>query len=100
MFVVIARESRPDAAYWPGRRFLAAVDAVVWPFALALLVLHQPGIEGLVRPAFVLASLSAVFRVLCAVFSNHRYHFTTWWCARLLALLLVVWATVKMSLPT
>lgn len=99
MFVVIAREPKPDAAYWPGRRLLAAADAVLWPFALALLVLQLPSSEGLVRPAFAIATLCAFFRVLSAVLANHRYRFTTWWCVRALGLLLVVGVVMKVALP-
>ncbi|MFG6432879.1 hypothetical protein [Roseateles sp. LYH14W] len=100
MFVVIARELRPDAAYWPCRRLLAAIDAVAWPFALLLLVLHVPAADGLVRPAVAVATLCAAFRLCSAVLVNHRYRFTTWRWARLVALLLVVWAVMKLALPT
>ena len=48
MWVLFARAPPPDAAYWPGRRWLAAVDAVAWP-ATAWSVLSQvPGEGGLV----------------------------------------------------
>lgn len=55
MFVLVRREPKPDASYWPGRRLLAAVDAVAWPFGLAMLVALTPATEGLVRPALAVA---------------------------------------------
>ena len=37
MWLLVAREPRPDAPDWPGRRLLAAVDAVAWPLLWVLL---------------------------------------------------------------
>lgn len=100
MFVVITREPTLDMPYWPGRRLLAAVDAVAWPFGVALPVLPVEGGAGLVRPALIIATLCALFRFVGAVFANHRYRFTTWWCLRGAAVLVLVWAVMKLSLPT
>jgi len=99
MFVLIAREPRPDAAYWPGRRLLAAIDAVVWPFALAVWVMRAPAAAGLVRPVVVVAVLIGALRLATAVFANHRYRFTTWVWARLVAGLILVGAVMKLALP-
>ena len=38
MWLLVAREPRPDAPDWPGRRLLAAVDAVIWPLMWVLLI--------------------------------------------------------------
>jgi hypothetical protein len=99
MFVLIAREPKPDASPWPGRRLLAAVDAVAWPFCLALLFLQVPAAEPLVRPALAVATLCAALRFCGAVFANHRYRFTTWWCVQVGLVLLLVWAVMKLALP-
>lgn len=99
MFVVIAREPTPDAAYWPGRRLLAAMDAVVWPIVGVLLVLQMPTTPSLLQPAAAVATLWGILRVLTAVFENHRYRFTTWFAAKVLALLLVVGLAMKLVLP-
>lgn len=100
MIVLIAREPKPDAPYWPGRRLLAAIDAVAWPFVLVLLLARVPAAGGLMRLAVVVvATLCAAFRLYSAVLVNHRYRFTTWWCARLVALLLFVGVVMKLSLP-
>ena len=64
MWLLVAREPRPDAPDWPGRRMLAAVDAVVWPLLWVLLVRHAPEPVGLVGP-FVTAM--AVLLVLSSV---------------------------------
>ena len=48
MWQLVAREPRPDAPEWPGRRLLAAVDAVVWPLMWVLLIQHAPQPLGLI----------------------------------------------------
>ena len=50
MWLLVAREPRPDAPEWPGRRLLAAVDAVAWPLMWVLLIRQVPGPAGLVGP--------------------------------------------------
>lgn len=99
MFVVIAREPKPDAVYWPGRRLLASMDAVVWPILAALLVLQAPTAEGLLRPVVAVVVLWAGLRVCTAVFANHRYRFTTWLATKMVAVLLVVGLVMKLALP-
>jgi len=79
MWILSTRAPRPDAAYWPGRRFLAAVDALLWPglwLAVLLCGPFETGSVGVV--AGVAVVVSAVGRVRCAVFRNERYRFTTW----------------------
>lgn len=79
MWLLVAREPRPDAPYWPGRRWLAAVDAVVWPLLWVMLIRQAPEPVGLVGPfvaaVAVLCGLGRLHRALCV---NHRYWFTTW----------------------
>lgn len=89
MWMLLARTPPPDAPYWPGRRWLAAVDAVAWPAAAWVVLSYIAGQGGLAL-AFVLALvvLSAARRLSTALLANHRYHFTTWRWGRVLA-----WAT-------
>ena len=79
MWILFTPVPRPDAPYWPGRRRLAALDAIVWPAGWALVVAQAPmpmGIVGLVITAS--AALFAVSRLLRALLRNERYRFTTW----------------------
>jgi hypothetical protein len=97
MWLLVAREPRPDAPDWPGRRWLAAVDAAGWPLAWVLLLgrLPEPGVVG---PLFMaLAVLSAIGRVHQAVWVNHRYWFTTWRWGRIAAGLLLIGGVLKVA---
>ncbi|MCE9658261.1 MAG: hypothetical protein K8R60_06840 [Burkholderiales bacterium] len=79
MWILFARSPRPDAAYWPGRRFLAGVDALVWPglwLAAALCGPFDTGSVGTVAGVGLVAS--ALSRLRCALLRNERYRFTTW----------------------
>jgi hypothetical protein len=99
MWMLFARAPPPDAPYWPGRRWLAAVDAVAWP-GVAWSVLSQVrGGGGLVLP-FVTALLVvlAALRLFTALLANHRYHFTTWRWSRVLAWLVAVGVLLKLGL--
>ena len=100
MWVLFARAPPPDAPYWPGRRWLAAVDAVAWPSAGWVALSQVPGQRGLVL-AFVMALLvvSASRRLFTAMLANHCYHFTTWRWGRMLAWMLVVGMLMKLGLP-
>lgn len=98
MIVFVQREPRPDAPSWPGRRLLAAIDAVAWPLGWAILV-HQIldlG-KGGSMVTFV-AMLFALYRLSGALFTNHRYWFTTWWVVRVVALLLLCGVVMKLAL--
>ncbi len=99
MWLLVAREPRPDAPDWPGRRLLAAVDAVIWPLLWVLLVRHVPGPAGLVG-VFVtaLAVLLGLGRLRRALWVNHRYWFTTWRWGKVLGAMLLIGAVMKMSL--
>jgi multisubunit Na+/H+ antiporter MnhE subunit len=100
MWMVSARAPPPDAAYWLGRRWLAAVDAVVWP-AAAWSVLNQVPGPGQLVLAFVtaLVIVSVARRLLTALLANHCNHFTTWRWGRVLAWMMVVGALLKLWLP-
>ena len=93
MWILFARAPAPDAAYWPGRRWLAALDAAAWP-AIALWVLaHVPGEAGIILPvASVSLALATLMRLRTALWLNQRYRFTTWKLGRVaVALLAVGW---------
>jgi len=91
VFLVIVREPRPDAAYWPGRRWLAAVDAVCWPAGWIYLVRQVPVPTGIVGAVIVaIAVLCALSRLGRALYVNHRYWFTTWRWGRVVGAVLLV----------
>ena len=98
MWMLVARTPRPDASYWPGRRWLAALDAVGWPAAWTLAVAHAPmptGVVGMVVIAW--AAWGALGRLHRALWNNQRYRFTTWRWGRVVAALLVLGFAMKLS---
>jgi hypothetical protein len=99
MWLLVAREPRPDAPDWPGRRLLAAVDAVAWPLMWMLLIQQVPGPAGLVGPFVtalaVLLGLGRLHRALCV---NHRYWFTTWRWGKVLGAMLLIGAVLKIAM--
>ena len=99
MWLLVAREPRPDAPVWAGRRWLAAVDAVAWPAAWVVLVHHVPAPVGVVGPfvtaVAVMSALGRLHRALCV---NHRYWFTTWRWARIVAGLWLMGMVMKLAL--
>ena len=100
MWLLVAREPRPDAPYWPGRRWLAAVDAAMWPLLWVLLFSHAPKPVGLVGPFVAgVALLCALGRLHRALWVNHRYWFTTWLWGRIAAALMLMGVVLKLSLP-
>jgi len=98
ILVVIPREPRPDAPYWPGRKVLASLDAVGWPLAWVVVAYQIPDVGRGVNMVVFVAVLCAVFRLSGAIFANHRYWFTTWWVLRALAVLLLVGFVMKLAL--
>ena len=86
MFLLISREPHPDFAYWPGRRVLAALDALAWPATAAVVVVASPLNVGAFGAAmFVVAAYLGVRRFCRALLMNQV---TTWvWGKRLVALL-------------
>ena len=96
MWVVIRRAPRQDASYWPGRRWLALIDALAWPIGCAFAIVRAPfdtGVVGLVAMSFAL--FVAARRCHTALFRNERYMFTTRVLALPLAILSVVGAAAK-----
>ena len=99
MWLLVAREPRPDAPDWPGRRLLAAIDAVVWPLLWVWVFRHAPAPVGLVEPfVTAMAVLFGLVRLHRALWVNHRYWFTTWRWGRVAAALLVVGAELKVTM--
>jgi hypothetical protein len=99
MWLLVAREPRPDAPVWPGRRLLAAVDAVIWPLMWVLLVRNAPQPMGLIGPFITaLAVLIGLGRLHRAVWVNQRYWFTTWRWGKVLASMMVIGAVLKLSM--
>ena len=99
MWILFAHAPRPDAVVWPGRRLLAAIDAIVWPAVVLWALLSVPGASGVTRPVLgTIAVLAAFPRLRRALWSNQRYRFTTWWVVRLLAVLLMIGVVLRLSL--
>ena len=99
MWIMFARAPAPDVAYWPGRRWLAAMDAVAWPAIVFALLLRVPGATGVVLPVVGVAfGWAALARLHTAVWANHRYRFTTWRWGRIVLMLLVVGLAIKLAL--
>lgn len=99
MWLLVAREPRPDAPEWPGRRLLAAVDAVAWPLMWVLLSRQVSGPAGLIGPFITaMAVLMGLARLHRALWVNHRYWFTTWRWGKVLASMLLIGAVLKLSM--
>ena len=99
MWLLLAREPRPDAHYWPGRRLLAAVDAVMWPVMWVLLMRHVPQPVGLLGPfVTALAVLYGLGRLHRALWMNHRYWFTTWRWGKVLGAMLLLGVVLKIAM--
>jgi hypothetical protein len=100
MWVLFARAAPSDAPYWPGRRWLAAIDAVAWP-GVAWCVLREVASAGgiVISLAMALLVVSAVRRLFTALLANHRYHFTAWRWGRVLAWMLAIGTLLQLGLP-
>jgi hypothetical protein len=99
MLLLIARTPLPDAPYWYGRRWLAAVDALAWPALWVLLFSHAPKPVGLLGPFIAaLAALFALGRLHRAVWVNHRYWFTTWRWGRVVAAMMLMGCLLKFAM--
>ena len=98
MWIMVERSPPPDAAYWPDRRWLAAIDAVGWPVAAWLLLSRVPGPAGVLVPtAAGILALVALSRLRRAVWANHRYRFTTSKVVGVLAVLMFIGIVVKLG---
>jgi hypothetical protein len=100
MWMLFARAPPPDALYWPGRRWLAAIDAVAWP-AVAWCALNEVASSGglVLALAMALLAVSAARRLFTALLANHRYHFTTWRWGGVLAWMGAVGLLLKLGHP-
>ena len=97
MWLLYARAPVPDAPDWPGRRFLAMLDAVAWPALLAAMVSGSSMRTGILGSlALTLCGLFAIRRGGRALWHNERYQFTTWRCGLPLAVLLAIGAALKL----
>jgi hypothetical protein len=79
MWILLSRSPPPDAPYWPGRRLLAALDALMWPSLWLAAIFCGPlamGIVGIVATVGLI--LSAASRLQRALLQNERYRFTAW----------------------
>ena len=96
MWLLFARAAPPDVPYWPGRRWFAAVDAVVWPgfVGFALGQIDEAG-GLLIALLKALLVLSAARRLHDALLLNHRYHFSTWRWGWTLARMLAIAALLR-----
>jgi hypothetical protein len=85
--------------YWPGRRWLAALDAMAWPSIGFWLLNQVQGPAKVVVPlvGVVLASIGLA-RAMTAIWTNHRYRFTTWRLGRIVLVLLLVGGAVKLAM--
>lgn len=100
MWLLVAREPLPDAPHWPGRSWLAALDAVAWPLAAIALVIHldQTMSLGVVKLVVLgVAPLLAASRLHRALWANHRYRFTTWRWGKPMLMLLAVGLVMKIA---
>ena len=99
MWVLFARAAPPDASYWRGRRWLAAVDAVGWPTFWLTILSHASARMGLVGVVLsTLALFVGLNRLRVALWRNHRYRFTTWRWGRVLLTLLLFGLVMKQVL--
>jgi hypothetical protein len=99
MWLVVARTPAPDASYWRGRCWLAAVDAVAWPLVWVLALRQIPVGAGSVGSVLVLlAVLAMIGRLRRALRVNHRYRFTTWRWGRVVVVLLFAGAMLKLAM--
>jgi hypothetical protein len=100
MWLLFARAPSPAAPYWPGRRLLAASDALAWTAVWIAVAAQLPQATGVVGPmVMAIATLSALGRVHRAVMVNHRYQFTTWRWGRLALILLLGGLILKVAVP-
>jgi hypothetical protein len=99
MWIIVAREPRPDAPYWPARRFLAAVDSVAWPLA-AICALQWAGesthLFGSAGAAIL--TLVGLSRLRTALWFNGRYRFTSWIVLKVFGTLAVLGLFLKLFL--
>jgi|SRR6185437_2445347 len=97
--VIQQRQPRPDVPVWPGRKALAALDAVAFPAAWIVAIAKAPFDIGLLGAAVsAIVILVAIGRLARAIFKNERYRFSAWRWGRLLVVLLVLAVILKLSM--
>jgi uncharacterized membrane protein HdeD (DUF308 family) len=98
MALIFVRAIRPDANVWPGRRLLAALDAVAWPGLWICATLQAPFETGVTGKVIVgLAVVIAGDRSIKALFRNERYRFSTWRWGRFAVALLLLGFVLKLT---
>jgi hypothetical protein len=99
MWLLVSREPLPDTPYWGGRRWLALLDALLWPLFWVAAARYSDVPSGIVG-AFVIAIgvLLALKRAYCALWTNHRYRFTTWRWGRIVATLFLFGFLLKLAM--
>jgi hypothetical protein len=98
MWVLYARAPTPHAPYWPGRRRLALIDALLWPSLVAVGVSRIPMDSALVgQVVLALCALSALRRCARALWHNECYRFTTWRVGVALFAMLVFGAVMNLA---
>jgi len=98
MWMLYVRAPTPNASVWPGRKWLAMLDALAWPGLVTFMVAKSPLDTGVVGPVVLaLCGLLAVRRCVRALWRNERYRFTTWRLGVPLATLLALGALLKVA---
>ena len=96
MWVLYARAPAADARYWPGRRWLAFLDALTSPALIAIAVASLPIGGGVILPTLLAGCvLVAVRRCVVALWRNERYQFVAWRVGALLTVLLAFGLVLK-----
>jgi hypothetical protein len=99
MWIVLARPAQSDMPYWPGRRWVAVLDALAWPAIWIVMLRHAQAELGLVAPVICAAAiLAGLGRVRTAVWHNERYRFTTWRWGRVVVGLMAVGLLIKATM--
>lgn len=98
MWMLYMRAPSQDVAYWPGRRALAVLDAILWPALVAVFAANLSVETGLVG-RFVIAAcvLAGIRRCWQAMLHNEQYRFTTWRWATLLVVMLAMGALLRLA---
>jgi hypothetical protein len=78
MWILYGRTPKADVACFPGRRWLALLDAVAWPVAWLIAISAIPYVTGVLEVfAKAVLVLIALRRCQRALFRNERYRFSS-----------------------
>lgn len=98
MWVLYARAPVPNFPYWRGRRWLALLDAALWPALLAFNVIIFPLNAGVLGPmVLAVCALVGVRGCARALWRNEQYRFTTCRLAAPLGALLALGILLKFT---